>query len=139
MYTIRLMVWQREEMLEKAQLSHIDRLHHIGRQLAVLKRVYQSYELLIDRVLQKQEASLPSLKNSQIISGNQSLASSHGQIAEEDSLLGVPLSSAARVKFERLRHRIRLYALSEIQECLDEKESLVMMVNICATDRIHPH
>ncbi|KAF2856212.1 hypothetical protein T440DRAFT_463549 [Plenodomus tracheiphilus IPT5] len=124
----------RKEMLVKASLTHVDQLHHIGCQLAVLKRVYQSYELIIERVLKKQEATLASLKNSRIMSGNESLASSqpntnsHGPtIPEADSLLGVSLSSAARVRFERLKDRINLYALSEIQECLDQKDSLVMM------------
>jgi Mg2+ and Co2+ transporter CorA len=121
-------------MLVKASLTHVDQLHHMGRQLAVLKRVYQSYELIIDRVLKKQEASLASLKNSHIMSGAESLASSlpgvgspGPTIPEADSLLGVALSSAARVRFERLKDRINLYALSEIQECLDQKDSLVMM------------
>ncbi|MBE7181549.1 MAG: hypothetical protein INR71_10140, partial [Terriglobus roseus] len=36
-------------MMRRAELAHIDRLHHIGRQLAVLRRMYQSYELVIDR------------------------------------------------------------------------------------------
>ncbi|KAF2120550.1 hypothetical protein BDV96DRAFT_565077 [Lophiotrema nucula] len=126
----------RREMLVKANLTHVDQLHHIGCQLSVLKRVYQSYELIIDRVLKKQEATLASLKNSHIISGPDSLASSIPlsspgpggmQIPEADSLLGVSLSSAARVRFERLKDRIKLYALSEIQECIDQKESLVMM------------
>jgi Mg2+ and Co2+ transporter CorA len=125
----------RQEMLQKANLTHVDQLHHIGCQLAVLKRVYQSYELIIERVLKKQEATLASLKNSHILSGNASLVSSHPIIndspgplvPEADSLLGVALSSAARVRFERLKDRILLYALSEIQECLDQKESLVMM------------
>ncbi|RAR11167.1 adp-ribosylation factor protein [Stemphylium lycopersici] len=125
----------RKEMLQKANLTHVDQLHHIGCQLAVLKRVYQSYELIIERVLKKQEATLASLKNSHILSGAASLASSHRIINESpgplvpeaDSLLGVALSSAARVRFERLKDRIVLYALSEIQECLDQKESLVMM------------
>ena len=115
-------------MLVKAELLHIDRLHHIGRQLAVLKRLYQSYELLIERVLEKQEATLASLKNSHIASGPDSLQSSRHQIMEAESLLGVSLSSAAKVRFARLRTAIRLYALSEIQECIDQKESLVMMV-----------
>jgi Mg2+ and Co2+ transporter CorA len=125
----------RQEMLQKANLTHVDQLHHIGCQLAVLKRVYQSYELIIERVLKKQEATLASLKNSHILPGNASLVSSHPMIndspgplvPEADSLLGVALSSAARVRFERLKDRILLYALSEIQECLDQKESLVMM------------
>ena len=121
-------------MLVKANLTHVDQLHHIGCQLAVLKRVYQSYELIIERVLKKQEATLASLKNSHIMSGDQSLASSLPGVGsqgptmpEADSLLGVSLSSAARVRFERLKDRILLYALSEIQECLDQKDSLVMM------------
>jgi hypothetical protein len=127
---------QRREMLQRANLSHVDQLHHIGCQLAVLKRVYQSYELIIERVLKKQEATLASLKNSHVLSGIESLASSipiinpnsHGpQIPEADSLLGVSLSSAARARFERLKDRIMLYALSEIQECIDQKDSLVMM------------
>jgi Mg2+ and Co2+ transporter CorA len=135
----------RREMLEKANLTHVDQLHHIGCQLAALKRVYQSYELIIERVLRKQEVTLASLKNSHILSGNASLASTYAAlnelpappppgsggpgplIPEADSLLGVALSSAARVRFERLKDRIVLYALSEIQECLDQKESLVMM------------
>jgi Mg2+ and Co2+ transporter CorA len=121
-------------MLVKANLTHVDQLHHIGRQLAVLKRVYQSYQLIIERVLKKQEATLASLKNSHIMSGAESLASTTPindtagpLIPEADSLLGVSLSSAARVRFERLKDRIHLYALSEIQECLDQKDSLVQM------------
>lgn len=125
---------QRREMLVRANLKHVDQLHHIGCQLSVLKRVYLAYELIIERVLKKQEATLASLKNSHIVSGMESLASSMPinasgpQIPEADSLLGVSLSSAARARFERLKDRIKLYALSEIQECIDQKDSLVMMV-----------
>ncbi|OAK98970.1 hypothetical protein IQ06DRAFT_25836 [Phaeosphaeriaceae sp. SRC1lsM3a] len=125
----------RQEMLIKADLTHIDQLHHIGCQLAVLKRVYQAYSLIIERVLKKQEATLASLKNSHIMSGAESFASevpvpnaTTGPIVPEaDSLLGVGLSSAAKVRFERLKDRIMLYALSEIEECLAQKDSLVMM------------
>jgi hypothetical protein len=112
---------QRKEMLVKASLTHVDQLHHIGRQLAVLKRVYQSYDLIIQRVLKKQEATLASLNPVNDPPGH--------MIAEADSLLGVSLSSAARVRFERLKDQIELYALSEIQECLDQKDSLVQMVS----------
>jgi Mg2+ and Co2+ transporter CorA len=98
--------------------------------------------MIIERVLKKQEATLASLKNSHIISSGDSISSSHNNnnnnhpiinestgplIPEADSLLGVSLSSAARARFERLKDRIQLYALSEIEECLDQKESLVMM------------
>ena len=51
-----------------------------------------------------------------------------GQVTSSVQTFGAPLSSAASVRFERLRDRINLYALSEIQECLDEKESLVFLV-----------
>ncbi|KAL9089598.1 MAG: hypothetical protein Q9165_005630 [Trypethelium subeluteriae] len=117
-------------MLLKAELKHIDRLHHIGRQLAVLKRLYQSYESIVDHVLEKQTATMASLANSHIVMTTEEsgqVASSQPQVAEEDSLLGVSISSAARVRFVRLKHRIRLYALSEIQDCLDQKEALVLM------------
>ena len=128
----------RIEMMSRAVLEHIERLHHIGRQLGVLKRVYQSYEMIIDRVLEKQEPTLASLKNSKIMNtgGLQSMDGSTSNIPlirspplhlDESQLLGVSISSAARARFERLKHRIRLYALSEINECLEQKDSLVMM------------
>ena len=41
---------------------------------------------------------------------------------------GAPLSPAVTVRFERLLDRINLYALPEIQECLDEKDGLVFLV-----------
>jgi len=124
---------QREEMLQSAKLSHVDRLHHMGRQLAVLKRMYRSYESIIDRVLEKQEPTLASLKNSNVLgSGLESMTASvtQHQMPESpsQSVLGVSLTSPARVRFERLKWRIQLYALTEIEECLDQKESLVMMV-----------
>jgi hypothetical protein len=98
--------------------------------------------MIIDRVLERQEPTLASLKNSRVVMGTgglQSMEASTSNLArlppaimtpahlDESQLLGVSLSSAARARFERLKHRIRLYALSEINECLDQKESLVMM------------
>jgi hypothetical protein len=117
-------------MLSKADLTHINRLHHVGCQLSILKRLYQSYDLLIDRLLGKRSVSMASLKNSNVLhSGLQSLTSSHPALpTDEETSLGVSLSSAAKVRFERLRHRIQLYALSEVNECLAQKDSLVMMV-----------
>lgn len=121
-------------MLIKADLTHVDQLHHIGCQLAVLKRVYHSYSLLIERILERREVTIASLKNSRVVSAAESMiASAHGNdtpnplIPELASSIGVSLSSAAGVRFERLKDRIALYALSEIQECIDQKDSLVMM------------
>lgn len=130
----------RNDMMKKAELAHVDQLHCIGRQLSVLKRMYQSYEVIIDRVLEKQEQTLASLKNSHILAlaedganGSMTLddnASSNAHpIGEDVSMLGVALSSAARARFKRLKYRTRLYAISEIEECLSQKESLVMMVS----------
>lgn len=51
-----------------------------------------------------------------------------GELLKIDQSYGVSLSPAAVVRFERLRDRIKLYALSEIQDCLDDKESLVFLV-----------
>lgn len=117
----------RECMLQKAELEHVDRLHHIGRKLGVLKRLYQSYDSIIEQVLKKQEATLASLKNSQAFpSGMQSMEQSVGQLADTN-IMGAPLSSAARVRFETLKGRIRLYALNEVEECLLQKESLTMV------------
>jgi Mg2+ and Co2+ transporter CorA len=121
----------RVKMMDRATLAHIEQLHHTGRQLGVLKRVYQAYEMIIDRILDRQEPTLASLKNSKVISGLHSMeASNHLRTPahlDGSQLLGVSISSAARARFERLKHRIRLYALSEINECLDQKDSLVMM------------
>lgn len=100
-------------------MRRIERLHHIGRQLAVLKRIYQSYAMIINRILDRQKPTPSSLPSSDTHSPIDSSS------AQE---LGVPLSSAAIVRFERLRDRINLFALSEIQDCLDEKESLVFLV-----------
>src|ERR1700753_1291538 len=104
---------KRVKMLSKAELMHVDRLHHLACQLAVLKRLYQAYDLLIDRLLGKREVSLASLQNSKVIhSGLESLTTSQPHLAESHSGLGVSLSSAAQVRFERLKHRIQLYALN---------------------------
>jgi len=120
---------QRLSMFSKAELAHINRLHHTGRQLAVLMRMYEGYELLIDRLLEKREPTLASLKNSAVASGDHSLTTSRQDLMTDSQVIGVSLSSAARVRFERLKQNVRLYAISEIEECLRLKESLVMMVS----------
>jgi hypothetical protein len=119
-------------MLSKAELGHVDRLHHIGRQLAGLKRIYQGYDMIIDRLLEKREPSLASLKASQAFQ-NQDVdsptASQVQMLSDSQFLIGVSLSTPARVRFERLKHSIRLYAVSEIEECLAQRDALVMMVS----------
>ena len=117
-------------MFTKPQVPLIQRLHQYGRELAVLKRMYQSYALIIDRILDRQKPLYSSPGESSTMSGSHGEAMIlEGQVTSQVQTFGVPLSSAASVRFERLRDRINLYALSEIQECLDEKESLVFLVD----------
>ena len=122
-------------MFEKAEIGHIDKLHHFGRQLAVLKRIYQSYALIIERILDRQKLPDSSAKSThnhfashRMLEHEIDEALPNGVVALEHQTFEVPLASAATVRFERLRDRINLYALSEIQDCLDEKESLVSVV-----------
>ena len=96
----------RHNMFEKPSVGLVKDLHKVGQQLAVLKRIYEAYAVIIDRLLEKQALSG---KENYIV----------------DSKLGVRLHPAAAFRFERLRDRIRLLAISEIQSCLDEKDSLV--------------
>ncbi|KAK4923899.1 hypothetical protein LTR28_012455, partial [Elasticomyces elasticus] len=120
----------REDMFRKPELQHIDRLDQISCQLGVLKRLYASYERIINRVLEQQTATPASLANSKVVSeaSRESLRDpTDPKLTEAESMLGVSLSSAARVRFERLKDLINLYAVSEIQEYLHQKDSLVTM------------
>lgn len=127
----------RAEMFEAPKLRHIDRLDRVGKQLGVLKRHYESYIRIIERVTQPQIATVASLANSKVQSkasseslgaGDSSVFGVTQVLTEAESLLGVSLSSAARVRFERLKDIISLYALSEVLDYLAQKESLVQMV-----------
>lgn len=127
-------------MFSKPDVKLIDDLHHVGRQLAVLKRMYQSYALIIERILERNKPVRTPIEQKPSQSSDHGVALSKVEQSADTQTFGVPfssqtyevsLSSAATVRFERLRDRINLYALSEIQDCLDEKESLVFMVCPC--------
>ncbi|PGH17206.1 hypothetical protein AJ79_01344 [Helicocarpus griseus UAMH5409] len=135
----------RKRMLERAQVELIDDLHSLGRQLAVLKRIYQSYDLIVNRILKRQRLLREEIRNSQggshhhqhqsagrfgldFLSRGDTWRSSSFDETGPTELGGVQLSAAAIGRFERLLDRIRLYALSEIDECLTEKESMTFMV-----------
>lgn len=125
----------RRAMLAAPQLAHIDRLDRIGKELGVLRRHYEAYNRLIDRVLEPVEPTSASLENSRVVSESGSGSSVDtvrgvGVVTEKQSMLGVALSSPARVRFARLRDLIDLYALNEIEEYLKQKESLVSLVSI---------
>ena len=119
-------------MFRIADLKNIKHLHHFGRQLAVLKRIYQSYNMIIERVLRG-----PAPSSSKIDTGEDvtALHESSLSLREVGPVYGMKVTTAAAVRFERLRDRINLYALSEIQDCLDEKEALVMIVGSTGASR----
>ena len=124
----------RLRMFTTAELRHVDELHHIGRQLAVLKRIYQSYDNIIERILDgpKQIDPLNTVQDENsskllIAGAPQKMEASTTSSASAPSSYGVPLATAATVRFERLKDRISLFALNEIQDCLDEKEALVQV------------
>ncbi|PIG83512.1 ankyrin repeat-containing protein [Aspergillus arachidicola] len=131
----------REEMLGKPVVGLVNELHWLGRRLAVLKRLYQSYELIMMRILQRQrhlrdEAKSnrpplpigPMFGESEVTDLRQpTLQSSLSFSGNADTSVGVQLSSPAVARFERLLDRIKLYCLSEIDTCLTEKESLTFL------------
>lgn len=136
-----LTILQRQAMLERSQVGLIDDLHRLGRQLQVLKRLYQSYELILNRILKRQRL----LREEKRISG-QPLTSGRirtltrdqgrridswatiGYDEDPSALGGIELASSAASRFERLLDRIGLYALCEIEECITEKEALTFLV-----------
>lgn len=103
--------------------------------------MYQSYALIITRILEKTDSknSLAPLvspktpthgvENSEMTQGTTANSTEH-QMASSQILAGYDLhfSPAVTVRFERLLDRINLYALPEIQECLDERDGLVFLV-----------
>jgi hypothetical protein len=109
-------------MFKSAQLEHVHILHSIGRQLAVLKRMYEGYNLIIERVINgpRQDSRSGYTKSEPATATSIKYGPVEGY--------GVAISSAAALRFERLQDRITLYALSEINSCLEEKESLMTMV-----------
>ncbi|EEP81020.1 predicted protein [Uncinocarpus reesii 1704] len=138
----------RTNMLERPRVNLITDLHRVGRELAVLKRLYQSYELIATRILNRQwqmkeqTRSVSQRTASQIRGLNKhrfNVTRDHTWTSlpddeSEDEFNprqsgGVQLKAAALNRVERLADRIRLYALSEIEECLNEKETLTFLVS----------
>ncbi|RVD87183.1 uncharacterized protein DFL_001426 [Arthrobotrys flagrans] len=84
------------------QLVHIDKLHDIVRRLASLKRIYQSYELVLERLLQEGKAFF-----------------------DENSPLTFRPVAASRLA--RLKYRIRYLAITEIEDCELETQGLISL------------
>ena len=101
-----------------AELQQVNRLHQYGRQLSVLKKIYQSYDRIIQRLLERQKA----------VASQERLESQETRALLIPNPLGTPLHSSAIVRFQALKDRINLFPLSEIDECLSEKDALVQVV-----------
>lgn len=112
----------RRVMFETADMDHVKSLDLVGRQLTALKLVYQSYELAIHRILKHSMVAYREDWESDDV------ARTHGRGNSPSMQSGMTLPTAAVDRFERLLDRIRLYALTEVEECLRQKESLVFMV-----------
>lgn len=124
----------RRAMIAAPKLAHIDRLDRIGKELGVLRRHYEAHNRLIQRVLEPVAPTNASLENSRVVSDSSDARSVDtvrgvGLVTEKQSMLGVSMSSPARVRFARLKDLIDLYALNEIEEYLKQKESLVSLVS----------
>lgn len=133
----------RGSMLDRPIVDLVNELHWLGRRLGVLKRLYQSYELIMKRMLQRQrllrDEARPTRSPLTFPLGttfeeieladtrHESTMSSTSLVNTNDKPVGVLLSSAAVARFERLADRINLYCLSEIETCLSEKESLTFL------------
>lgn len=129
-------------MLERPVVDLVNELHWLGRRLAVLKRLYQSYELIMRRLLQRQRMLRDEARSAQpaaisygatfgdmeFVDMRQSSVVSNSSFHNTtEKSVGVQLSSTAVARFERLVDRINLYCLSEIENCLNEKESLTFL------------
>ncbi|TIA25413.1 hypothetical protein D6C81_01792 [Aureobasidium pullulans] len=116
-----------KEMFSAPKLHHIDLLHGIGNELGALKRHYKSYIRLVDRVTEPQSSTLASRTGSRVPS--KASQETFDKLAHQggQSLMGIGLTSAAIVRFERLRDMISLYALAECKDYLHQKDGLVQM------------
>ncbi|KAK1068768.1 hypothetical protein LTR74_005426 [Friedmanniomyces endolithicus] len=121
----------RAQMFDSPKLRHIDRLDSIGKELGVLRRHYQSYLRIIDRLLEPQPtASTPLQPSHNLGAGSEiSLATLRPlpPSEQEKSTLGISLTPASLVRFQRLKDLIALYALSEIDEYTTQKDALVTL------------
>ncbi|KAK0837095.1 hypothetical protein LTS02_018023, partial [Friedmanniomyces endolithicus] len=121
----------RAQMFESPQLHHIDRLDSIGKELGVLRRHYQSYLRIIDRLLEPQPTTSTPLQPPHNLDAGSEISFATVRPLpppeSESSTLGISLTPASLVRFQRLKDLIALYALSEIDEYTTQKDALVTL------------
>ena len=125
----------RESMIDSAQVELVRTLHQVGKQLTALKLVYKSYPAIVERLIDRHRSLLAhdrllarrgSSRMFRAFSNDSSNdpfpCSSNDPL---DTQLRLTTTSLAR--FERLLDRIEICAITEVDECLKEKEALVLM------------
>jgi Mg2+ and Co2+ transporter CorA len=130
----------RDQMIGSPNVDQVKTLHSLGRQLVVLKSIYRSYQAIIERVIQRVRVSaaqdtMDIVRRSENTMQRTMTAPSVGEHTMESERnesvnlheSRVRLSPAAIVRFERLKDRIEICALTEVEECLKEKEAMVLM------------
>jgi hypothetical protein len=125
----------RTTVSDRPQPDQVTTLHHIGRQLQILRRLYDSYDAILDRILEKHARRKQGMEMN--YSRAHTMATEMSSDMEEDAddqsvqtvQYGPVMAADAIYRFQRLKDRIRLYALDEIKSCLEEKDSLVFMVS----------
>jgi hypothetical protein len=107
----------REETIEHPNSKQIDRVHQLGRQLSSLRSICRSYQSLIEQLLRSQTSLGQPASRSMLALNDSSF---------DSDFIRLPLSSM--VRFARLQNRIELCAMTELDDCVSEKDSLVQMV-----------
>ena len=141
----------RNDMHKDPQLSHLSKLHRLSRQLAMLKRMYETRKVIVDNILTRQEngprhrrdhlpRSLTITSPMDMPTATPTLSPTASPTATpwqppdpsatyaatmgDSTVLGVPLDPLSVAKFERLRDRIKHYVLGELEALLAEKTEL---------------
>jgi Mg2+ and Co2+ transporter CorA len=118
----------RNQMHKDPQLKHLSKLHRLSRQLAILKRMYETKKIIVDNILNRQE-NVTSKANGQpqpikVEKDPNDDRVLFAMTMGDSEILGVPLQPLSIAKFERLRDRIALYVLGELEALLSEKNEL---------------
>ena len=132
----------RERMSSSAEVDLVKTLHRVGKQLTNLKLVYKSYQAVVERLIDRhrrppwqslyQYSSRRRIRSRsssrRIPPWNEELSGSQPKYSDDYKHTELRLTPASLARFERLLDRIEICALTEVDECLKEKEALVLMV-----------
>jgi len=115
----------RNQMHKNPQWRHLSILHKLARQLAMLKRMFETRQIILENILYRQENSINHPKAGSPRTNSMPIHP-QGFIPPDGDpdILGVPLHPLAVAKFERLRDRIKLYLVGELSALLQEKSEL---------------